>query len=197
MENKPMNIPLRARIYAVASDLFYRYGIRAVGVDAIAAAANTTKAGLYRNFASKDALVAEWLRQRDAEHRAWWLSVCAKYPGDPINQMKEIFFGIGELLVLNNRGCPLTNSSVELTADNHEARSVAVEHKTWLRSQLARLCSNAVSGNAEPLADMLFLVMEGAKVSNNALGSQGPGSQLGAHAAWIIDAYVELAKASG
>ena len=38
-------------------------GIRAVGVDAIAEAAGTNKMTLYRHFASKDELVAEYLRQ--------------------------------------------------------------------------------------------------------------------------------------
>lgn len=197
VENKPMNIPLRVRIYEVASDLFYRYGIRAVGVESIAAAANTTKAGLYRNYASKDALVAEWLRQRDAEHRTWWLSVCASHRADPVRQLKEIFSTIGQLLALRNRGCPLTNSSVELTANDQEARAVAIEHKAWLRAQLGQLCAQAVSMDAERLADTLFLLMEGAKVSNNALGSGGPGTQLGVVAAWIIDAHIDAARDSG
>src|SRR5437763_2297014 len=52
----------RDRILAAASDLFYRYGIRAVGVDAIAEAAGTNKMTLYRHFDSKDQLVAEYLR---------------------------------------------------------------------------------------------------------------------------------------
>ena len=45
-----------------ASDLFYRLGIRAVGVEAIAEAAGTNKMTLYRHFSSKDELVAEYLR---------------------------------------------------------------------------------------------------------------------------------------
>jgi len=50
------------RIFQAASDLFYRKGIKAVGVEAIAEEANTTKMSLYRHFASKDELVAAWLR---------------------------------------------------------------------------------------------------------------------------------------
>jgi AcrR family transcriptional regulator len=41
-----------------ASDLFYRRGIRAVGVDTIANEAGTNKMSFYRSFASKDELVA-------------------------------------------------------------------------------------------------------------------------------------------
>ena len=57
-----MQIPPRERILAAASDLFYRLGIRAVGVEAIAEAAGTNKMTLYRHFDSKDELVAEYLR---------------------------------------------------------------------------------------------------------------------------------------
>ena len=45
---KGEEIPPRDRILAVAADLFYRHGIRAVGVEAIAEAAGTNKMTLYR-----------------------------------------------------------------------------------------------------------------------------------------------------
>jgi AcrR family transcriptional regulator len=60
---KTERIPPRARLLAVAGELFYRHGIRAVGVEAIAEAAGTSKMTLYRHFATKDELVAEYLRQ--------------------------------------------------------------------------------------------------------------------------------------
>ena len=47
-------VPPRERILAAASDLFYRQGIRAVSVEAIAEAAGTNKMTLYRHFESKD-----------------------------------------------------------------------------------------------------------------------------------------------
>ena len=47
---KTDKIPPRERILAAAADLFYRNGIRAVGVDAIAEAAGTNKMTLYRHF---------------------------------------------------------------------------------------------------------------------------------------------------
>src|SRR5260370_6786928 len=58
-----MQTPPRDRILAAAGELFYRHGIRAVGVEAIAEAAGTNKMTLYRHFSSKDALVAEYLRR--------------------------------------------------------------------------------------------------------------------------------------
>jgi len=50
---------VRDRIFRTACDLFYRHGIRAVGVDTIASEAGTNKMSFYRSFASKDELAAE------------------------------------------------------------------------------------------------------------------------------------------
>ena len=56
--------PAGERLLEAASTLFYRRGIRAVGVDLIAETAGTTKKTLYDRFGSKDELVARYLRRR-------------------------------------------------------------------------------------------------------------------------------------
>ena len=61
------SVPPRERILEAAALMFYEDGIRGVGVEAIAAAADTTKMAIYRNFDSKDELVAEWVRGLPAE----------------------------------------------------------------------------------------------------------------------------------
>jgi len=58
---------VRDRIFETACDLFYKYGIRDVGVDTIATEAGTNKMSFYRSFASKDELVAEYLEQKGRE----------------------------------------------------------------------------------------------------------------------------------
>lgn len=57
---------LRDRIVEVASDLFYREGLRAVGVDRVIAEADIAKATLYRHFASKEDLIVAYLQRRHA-----------------------------------------------------------------------------------------------------------------------------------
>ncbi|HZX92637.1 MAG TPA: helix-turn-helix domain-containing protein, partial [Rudaea sp.] len=63
---------VRDRIFEKASDLFYRHGIRAVGVDAIANEAGTNKMSFYRAFPSKDDLVAEYLHDQERGYFSWW-----------------------------------------------------------------------------------------------------------------------------
>src|SRR6202048_3519889 len=82
-----VSLPPRERILAAARELFYRRGIHAVGVDAIAEAAGTNKMTLYRHFASKDALVAACLSEVTQEFDAAWDALAAAHAGDPEGQL--------------------------------------------------------------------------------------------------------------
>src|ERR1700740_1693154 len=82
---------VRDRLMQTASELFYRRGIRAVGVDTIASEAGTNKMSFYRNFASKDELVAEYLRGEEREGWGWWDETVAKHVGDPRSQIASLF----------------------------------------------------------------------------------------------------------
>src|ERR1700674_609983 len=80
-------LPPRERIIAVASALFYERGIRAVGVEEIASAAETNEMTLYRHFASKDVLVAECLRQSARQANARSDELAAVHRGDPRGEL--------------------------------------------------------------------------------------------------------------
>ena len=80
-------MPPRERILVASGDLFYRLGIRAVGVEAIAEAAGTNKMTLYRHFSSKDELVAEYLRRLAGDAGKFWDELTAAHPGDPRAQL--------------------------------------------------------------------------------------------------------------
>jgi AcrR family transcriptional regulator len=82
---------VRDRIMKTASDLFYRHGIHGVGVDAIACEAGTNKMSFYRNFASKDELVAEYLRGVEREGWTWWDETVAAHAGNPRLQVESLF----------------------------------------------------------------------------------------------------------
>src|SRR6202051_2366268 len=87
----PAKGPVRDRIFETACDLFYRHGIHGVGVDAIAAEAGSNKMSFYRSFASKDALVTEYLREQEREYWAWWDATVAAFPDDPRRQIEALF----------------------------------------------------------------------------------------------------------
>src|SRR3981081_3230835 len=78
---------VRDRMFETACELFYRHGIHGVGVDAIAAEAGSNKMSFYRSFASKEALVTEYLREQEREDWAWEDAVVAPYRDDPRRQI--------------------------------------------------------------------------------------------------------------
>ena len=186
--------PPRDRIVATASELFYRHGIRAVGVEAIAEAAGTNKMTLYRHFASKDELVAEYRRRLAAYAGLFWDDLAKAHPGDPRAQLRGWLAAMqAHVLDADQRGCALANAAVELPDKDHPARCVIEQYKGDQRSRLAGLC--AASGVSEPelLADELFLLLEGAHVSAQSLGPQGPASRLVRMGEALIAAHIATA----
>src|SRR5215470_12179414 len=137
-------IPPRARILAAAADLFYRHGIRAVGVEAIAEAAGTNKMTLYRHFVSKDDLVAEYLRRSAQTSEGFWDDLETAHPGDPLAQIRAWLKEMARRVSSSDeRGCPLANAAVELPEKEHPARRVIGECKARQRARLIRLCEAA------------------------------------------------------
>src|SRR3979490_3094334 len=105
-------IPPRERILAAASDLFYRHGIRAVGVEAIAEAAGTNKMTLYRHFDSKDELVAEYLRCLARSGDKFWQELEVAHPGDPRAQLRGWLAAMqAHVLDADQRGCRPPNGA--------------------------------------------------------------------------------------
>jgi AcrR family transcriptional regulator len=172
-------IPPRARLLAVASELFYRHGIRAIGVEAIAEAAGTNKMTLYRHFPSKDELVAECLRQVAREGVQRWERYEKAYPGDPLAQIRGWLAEMADILADNDhRGCALANAAVELPDKTHPARRVIEEYKLGQRNRLAQLCRSAGLKEPEMLADELYLLLEGARVTAQSVGRENLGARL-------------------
>lgn len=172
-------IPPRTRLLAVASELFYRHGIRAIGVEAIAEAAGTNKMTLYRHFPSKDELVAECLRQVAREGGQRWPRYEEAHPGDPLAQIRAWLTEMAGILAdRNHRGCALANAAVELPDKSHPARRVVEEYKLAQRNHLAQLCRSAGLKDPEMLADELYLLLEGARVTAQSVGPDGLGARL-------------------
>ncbi|HUQ75508.1 MAG TPA: TetR/AcrR family transcriptional regulator [Burkholderiales bacterium] len=147
-----------ARILAAANKLFYHQGIRAVGVDTVAAEAGVSKRTLYNYYPTKDKLIAAYLTSRfklvppsDAPAREQILGYFDRL---------EAMFADGGF-----RGCPYVNAVTELGDRKHPATGIAVQFKdqrlAWYRALLERM------GVPDPegLALQLQLLVEGALVT--------------------------------
>jgi AcrR family transcriptional regulator len=150
--------PMADRIMAAADRLFYQKGIRAVGVDTVAAEAGISKRSLYDTFASKDALVAAYLRQR--------IQPLPASDQPPAAQVLALFEQLHARIVKGDfRGCPFVNAVTELAEDCEAARAIALDYKDERRRHIASLLVRAGAANPDALANQITLLFEGAIAS--------------------------------
>lgn len=180
----------RDRIFAAARELFYRQGIRAVGVDSIALEAGATKMSLYRAFPGKDELVAECLKQSEREAWDWWDATVAPHHDDPRAALLALFESTAaKSKTCQQRGCAIGNAAVELTDEAHPARAVVVAYNREKRRRLRALCRKLDATDADTLADGLHLLLDGGHMSRLTLGANGPTASLVKSAAALISAH--------
>jgi AcrR family transcriptional regulator len=183
----------RQRILAAAQQLFYKHGIHAVGVDAIAEAAGSTKMTLYRHFPSKDALTAECLQAAAEDFERDWETIARAHRGDPQGQLLAWLGYLNDFLVNEDgRGCAIANAAIELVEKGHPARQLIQEVKTSQREKLAALCQEAGYIDPERLADELFLLFEGARVSIQSVGVNGPAARLSGLVRAVVDNHARV-----
>ncbi len=162
----PLLTPAGERLVEAASELFYRHGIRAVGVDLIAETAGTTKKTLYDRFGSKDELVALYLRRRAVRWQAFLVERLDAHPAGP-GRALAVFDVLGEWLADQDRGCAFVNAYAEIGGTDHPGLPVIRAEKEWMRATFVRLAGDEV------LADHLHLLYEGATVLATAGGQPG------------------------
>lgn len=179
------------RVFDTARELFYRRGIRAVGVDEIVCQAGVTKPSLYRAYASKDDLVAACLEESAREGRAEVDAILDRTPDDPRAQFSAILNHYAEKIARPDfRGCPMSNTAVEFPEPGHPGREVLESCKTQMRAILLDIARRLRVGDPEALADGLVLVIEGAMSSHHIYGSQGPSSAMVATGEALIERHM-------
>ena len=172
---------------AAADRLFYAQGVRAVGVDAVAAAAGVTKRTLYYHFPTKDALVAAYLDARDGPTRLAIESTVGVHalPGD---RLLAVFDHLAAWFATPTyRGCPFNNAVAEEAGG--DAGAIARRHKTAVEGWLADQAQLGGARMPRSLGAQLLVLIDGALNGASIFGSSEP-----AHAARAVAA-VLLANA--
>jgi AcrR family transcriptional regulator len=145
---------MKERILATADKLFYLQGIRAVGVDTIAAEIGISKRTLYNHFPSKDALIAAYLERRFVQPR----------PSDkpPAEQILATFDSLERRFASKDfRGCPFVNAVAEIGVDAPSVRRTAVKFKESRRLWFRDLLTQLGVASADALATQLALLVDG------------------------------------
>jgi AcrR family transcriptional regulator len=184
-------VPVRDRILVAAGDLFHKQGIRGVGVEAIAEAAQTNKMTLYRYFDSKDELIAEWVRGMIAHKEEEWKDLTAKHVGDPAGLLQDWSRRTAsKLREMEERGSAMGNALAELPDPEHPARRVIQDYKTRSHKRVVRLCKAAGFQNPVLAANLFSMLLEGAHSCVQCSGMR----QIGEHLVQLVDLMVENSR---
>jgi AcrR family transcriptional regulator len=177
------------RIRAVADEMFYRQGIRAIGVDEIVSRAGVTKPSLYRSFASKDELAAAYLKGYDDLFCRRFDEAGVGREHDPRAHLFAYLEGLARRAAQPGyRGCGLTNAAIEYPQADHPARKVADASKRAFRARLVAMARAMGAQDPQALGDGLLLLIEGTYSSGQLFGRGGPARSLVANAKRLIDA---------
>lgn len=155
MERSSAKAAMQERILETADRLFYREGIRVVGVDTVAAEIGISKRTLYNYFPSKDDLIVAYLSRR--------LRPIEESSLPPAEQILDDFDRLERAMRRDGyRGCPFVNAVAELADPTHAAHQIAVAHKEKRRALFRKLLIQLEVANPDSLAIQLMILGEGA-----------------------------------
>jgi len=146
---------MQERILETTDRLFYGQGIRAVGVDTIAAEIGISKRTLYNYFPSKDALIVAYLTRRAIPRGV------SERP--PREQILGVFDWLERWFASKAfRGCPFVNAVAEIGERAHPATRIAVEQKERRRIAFRDILKRLGVADPDGLATQLAILVEGA-----------------------------------
>jgi len=154
--------PARARLLAVADELFYADGITATGIDRLIAEAQVTKATFYKQYGSKDALILEYIAGRD-QHVREALTGLLEARQDPAAVLSAVVDAVvADTARPDFRGDPFLNAAAEFASPVHPVRVAITEHRDWFTGFLEDRFRELGSPQPGAAADEFSLLRDGA-----------------------------------
>ena len=150
--------PARERILDAARTLFYREGIRATGVERIAAQAQVSKRTLYQHISRKDELVEAYLRRIHNTGGPPNEQALDATGASPRSRLLAIF---DSPPVHRFRGCPFHNAAVEAADEMTNVHDIVHEHKLQFIARLTDTAAQAGATDPYQLGHQLAVLFEG------------------------------------
>lgn len=166
MERKRVASDARQRILETADRLFYRDGVRAVGIDRIIAEAGVAKMSLYKHFPSKDDLILAVLKHREESVLAFFRSAMERHTKKAKDPLRAFFAALKDFFESPGfRGCPFQNAAVELADPAHPGTEFVRGHKQRFSAFLRELVEASIGKAAAKVAPAVAILVEGALVT--------------------------------
>ncbi len=167
--------PKRDHLMATAWRLFYRDGIRAVGIDTILAEAGVAKMTLYNHFASKEELIIAILETRDVEFRESLMAQVNAAGHNPEKRLLAVFDWLENWFATESfKGCVFIRAASEYPEPTHPIHQAAWRHKIAVQAILTDLCAAAGATDPVTLATAFSLLIDGAVIAAHATQTTNP-----------------------
>ena len=156
----------RLRVLETADRLFYRDGIRAVGIDRVIAEAGVAKATLYAHFPSKDDLIVATLKHREATVTEFFRAAMERHAKRTKGKLRAFFAALKDWFQSDGfRGCAFINAAVELADPDHPGSAFVRDHKRRFREMLDGFVEEAVGKAHGKVTPAVAVLVEGAIVT--------------------------------
>jgi AcrR family transcriptional regulator len=157
----------RERLLVAAYELFSRYGVQAVGVDAIIERSGVARQTMYRHFGSKQELVLAFLERREEVWTRGWLQAeVERRESDASRRLLAVFDVFDEWFRTPGfEGCSFINVMLEHPDEAHPLHRAAADYLAGIRRFLEQLARRAGIRDAEPFARQWHILMKGSIVA--------------------------------
>ena len=182
----------RERILGAAQQLFREQGINNTGMDQLCAVAQVSKRTAYQHFASKDELIAAYLRRFDSDTMP---EVFERSDLTPRERLLAVFDKPLAFTQDVTPLCPFIAAAVEIADPEHPARVRARGYKESVAARLTETAREAGAPDPELLGEQLALLLDGASARTRTLGTEATPTAVGIAATLIDHAIPETAPA--
>jgi AcrR family transcriptional regulator len=161
----------RDKVLDTASRLFYTQGYMATGINQIIKESGVAKTTLYEHFQSKEELLIEYLNNMSTQMDTW-----LKEEADKFSLPKEKVMALFDFLITLSSnaaycGCSFLNVVSELPDDSGKVKQIIKKQKDNVRGLFAEILRPV---KKEPLADELYMLFDGALITNKVHGDPWP-----------------------
>jgi AcrR family transcriptional regulator len=178
----------RGKILAVATELFYRNGIHATGIDTIIAQSDIARMTLYKHFPSKDSLIEAVLRKHAEDARQLLESIVKQTEKTPEERLWLLFEAVDQTVQTPEFfGCPFINATAEYSDLRHPFHRLAVEYKQMYRDYIFQIVEQLNVADPAALTSQLFLLIEGTLVAAQVDAQQRTSEEALAAAHILVD----------
>lgn len=161
-EGKGQMSEARARLLDTASGLFYSEGLHSVGIERIIAAAQVTRATLYRHFPGKDDLVVAYLTQIDEAIRAQ-VDTARSENTSAAEVVRAVARTIADSIQRPGfRGCAFLNAAAEYPDPGHPVHRAVLAHRQWFLDTVTEILAETGDTDPEPAARHFVMLRDGA-----------------------------------